>query len=379
MDYIPRRISSKILDQASYYQVIVITGPRQTGKTTLARHLFDDYAYYNLEDPLQREVIDTNPRDFILKGPQKLIIDEIQRLPDLFSYIQVAVDNDSDKKFVITGSSDFSLMEKITQSLAGRAALFTLLPFSFKELPEYMRETSTDSLMFKGFYPGVLVKKQPPSAFYANYCATYVERDARQINSIENLDFFRLFIRILAGRVSTEFNANSLSAEIGVSAPTIRKWLGVLKTSYIAFTLSPFHTNIEKRLTKTPKVYFYDTGLLCNQLGIRTPEQLQLHPLRGAVFENMAVVEMMKEKYNGTDDFDLYFYRENAGREVDILKCEGFDTISGYEIKSSGSFQKSYVKNLTYLRTLFPERIKETMVVYDGPTLPPVALNIRDL
>lgn len=378
MNYIPRSISNKILEYSPYFQVIVITGPRQTGKTTLARHLFPDYTYDNLEDITRREIAETDPRAYIYNGPQKMIIDEIQHLPSLFSYIQVCVDEDPDRRFVITGSSDFALMEKITQSLAGRAALFTLLPFSFMEIREYVNASATDFLMFNGFYPGVIVRKIKPSIFYSNYYSTYVERDARQIKAIENLVAFRTFMRILAGRVGTEFNANSLSSEIGVSGPTIKKWLGILQTSYIAFILPPFHANIEKRLTKTPKVYFYDTGLLCYLLDIFTPDQLKVHPLRGAIFENLAVVEMLKEKYNQTADYMLFFYRENKGREIDILKWSGLD-IDLYEVKSSSTFHKDFVKNLNYLKELLGEKVKTATVVYDGPTKQPVCINIRDL
>lgn len=378
MNYIPRKISSAIKIAESKFQVIVITGPRQTGKTTLAKHLFPDYSYFNLEDPLQRDVILLNPRDFILNGKDYLIIDEVQKIPDLLSYIQICVDDNPDKKFVITGSSDFALMEKITQSLAGRAALFTLLPFSFKELPDYINHSSTDKLMFRGFYPGVIVKDIEPPIFYSNYYNTYVERDARQISAIENLDSFRLFMRILAGRVGTEFNANSLSAELGISAPTIRKWLGILKTSYIVFSLSPYHTNIEKRLSKTPKIYFYDTGLLCMLLGILKESHLETHPLRGAIFENLAIAEFLKEKYNENSLTDLYFYRENGGREVDILKIEGSD-ISIFEIKSSGTFNKEFVKNLNYLKKLLGDKITNETVIYNGPSIGTSVINIRDI
>lgn len=378
MEYIPRIIGSQITEISPYYPVIVITGPRQTGKTTLAKHLFHDYEYYNLEDPTLRRNVEENPRDFIMAGTKEMIIDEIQHLPDLFSYIQVCVDEKPDRKFVITGSSDFALMEKITQSLAGRAALFTLLPFSFREIKEYVDSQSTEELIFRGFYPGVIVKQTNPVVFYSNYYSTYVERDARQINSIENLDLFRLFIRILAGRVGTEFNSQSLSNEIGVSGPTIKKWLGILKTSYIAFTLSPYHANIEKRLTKTPKVYFYDTGLLCNLIGITEARQLELHPLKGAVFENLAVVELLKEKYNLNKNYQLYFYRENKGREVDILKVDGMD-IDLYEIKSSGTFNPIFLKNLTYLKNLLGEKVRKACLVYNGPSVPPNTLNIRQL
>lgn len=378
MEYIERKISDSIKEAVPFFPVIVITGPRQTGKTTLVKHLFTDYTYYNLEDPLIRLAVEDNPRDFILKGNRHMIIDEIQHFHDLFSYIQVCVDEDRERKFVITGSSDFALMEKITQSLAGRAALFTLLPFSFKELPEYTRTSSTDSLLFNGFYPGVIVKQTPPKLFYSNYCNTYAERDVRLISTFENLDSFRLFMRLLAGRTGTEFNALSLCNETGVSAPTIRKWLGILKTSYIVFTLPPYHTNIDKRLTKTPKIYFYDTGLLCNLLGIYEAEVLLSHPLRGAIFENLAVVEFLKERYNENKNPNLYFYKERNGREVDILKTIA-DKFEIYEVKSSGTFNKSFLNNLNYLKKTFGEKILKSVIVYDGPSISTSVQNIRNI
>ena len=378
MNYIKRDISERIRRQEKYYPVIVITGPRQVGKTTLCKHLWPDFTYYNLEDVELRNIIREDPKKFIFGTDTPIIIDEIQHIPDLFSYIQICVDENPERKFVITGSSDFALMENITQSLAGRAALFTLLPFSFNEIESYMSETNTDRILYNGFYPGVIVRQIPPNIFFSNYCSTYVERDVRKIKAVENLDIFQTFMKILAGRTSTEFNAASISAEIGVTSPTIKSWLGILKTSYLVFTLSPYHTNIEKRLTKTPKVYFYDTGLLCFLLGISDPEQLATHPLRGAVFENLIISELVKQSYNNGDNASLYFYRENKGREVDALRIAG-NTIDLYEVKSSSTYNTSFKNNLTYLKKLLGDKVRNATVVYDGTSYPPEIINFRAL
>ena len=378
MEYIRRIISDKIIEAFPFYSVIIITGPRQSGKTTLCKNLFPDYNYYNLENPSLRDIVKNDYNKFIFDSYTGLILDEVQHMPELLSYIQVCVDEYPDKKFILTGSSDFALMETITQSLAGRAALFTLLPFSFKELQDYVRNNGIDTIMFNGLYPGVVVKQTPVDIFYANYVSTYLERDLRNIKTIENLDLFRLFIKVLASRASCEFNASSISAEIGVSAPTIRKWLGLLKTSYIALTLQPYHVNIGKRLSKTPKIYFYDTGLLCYLLDIHNPVELQNHPLRGAIFENLALTQFIKEKFNKKEKWELNFYRENKGREIDVIKLKGL-YLDLYEIKSSKTFNKDFTKNLKDVKQLLGEKVSSTTLIYDGESFPPEIINIRDI
>lgn len=378
MDYIRRIISDKIEESFPFYSVIIVTGPRQAGKTTLCRNLFPDYKYYNLENPSIRDIINNDPSKFIFDIKEGLIIDEVQHLPQLLSYIQVCVDENPDRKFILTGSSDFALMENITQSLAGRAALFTLLPFSFKEIEEYVENHGADELMLNGFYPGVIVKKTPTDIFYSNYVSTYLERDLRNIKAIENLDLFRLFMKVLASRASCEFNSSSISAEIGVSAPTIRKWLGLLKTSYITFTLQPYYINIGKRLSKTPKVYFYDTGLLCYLLDIHNYTELQHHPLRGAIFENLALTQFIKEKFNRKATWDLYFYRENKGREIDVLKTQGM-YLNLYEIKSSKTFNKDFLSNLKVIKNLLGDKVVSSTLIYDGESFPPDIINVRDI
>ena len=378
MEYIRRILSDKILESFPFYSVIIITGPRQSGKTTLCKNLFSDYRYFNLENPSIRDIINNDPSKFIFEGKDGVIIDEVQYMPELLSYIQVCVDENPGRKFILTGSSDFALMESITQSLAGRGAIFTLLPFSFKEINDYMKDNGIDPIMLNGFYPGVIVKKIPVDIFYSNYVSTYIERDVRKIKNIENLDLYRLFIKVLASRTSCEFNASSISAEIGVSAPTIRKWLGLLKTSYIVFSLQPYYVNIGKRLSKTPKVYFYDTGLLCFMLDIHNDSELQNHPLRGAIFENMAVSQFMKERYNKKANWDLYFYRENKGREIDIVKSIG-PKLELFEIKSSKTFNKEFTKNLKAIKEGMGDKISATTLIYDGESFPPEIINIREV
>lgn len=377
MDYVHRKISGSILRAAEYYSVIVITGPRQVGKSTLCRHLFGDYSQYNLEDVALRQAVKTDPKAFLDSCGKDVVIDEVQHVPDLLSYIQLIVDSGNSRRFVLTGSSNFSLLENVTQSLAGRAALFTLLPFALEELPEY-RQCTTDKLLVNGLYPGVVAKGIPNDLFYRNYYATYIERDVRQLKSIENLDGFQHFIRFAAARCGNEFNASAMGVETGVSSPTIKSWLGILKASYIAFTLSPYYANISKRLTKTPKIYFYDTGLLCWLIGINTPEQLSYHPLRGAVFENLAVVELLKMRFNADESPDMYFYRENSGREVDVMMTNG-TAYDIFEIKSAKTFSPDFLTNINYLTALLGDKIAHKTVIYDGDYIPPNILNVRDL
>lgn len=376
MAYIKRAISASIAEASKYYQVIVVTGPRQTGKTTLCRELFTGYAYYNLEDLGLRQGIADDPKGFLAGCGKEVIIDEVQNLPELFSYIQLTVDTDSERKFVLTGSNNISLMENITQSLAGRAALFTLLPFSLSETPDAYRLQPTDILLLNGLFPGTVVKGIPQEMFYRNYYSTYIERDVRQIKHITDLPKFQTLIKLVAGRVGSECNSSALANETGVSSPTIKSWLGVMETSYIIFTLPPYHANISKRLVKTPKVYFTDTGLLCYLLDITTKEQLAIHPLRGAIFENLIVVEMLKNRFNQGRGSNLYFYRESSGREIDVVQTIG-ESLRISEIKSSQTYNRDFQKNLVYLKEKLGEKVKEASVIYDGDNIPPNIFNFR--
>lgn len=354
----------------------MITGPRQTGKTTLCRHLFGDYAYYNLEDMALKRKIASDPKGFLSSCERRVIIDEVQQIPELLSYIQLTVDEDSERHFVLTGSNNFALMESITQSLAGRACLFTLMPLSISEVTDVCGDVSVNEIMLRGFFPGAVLKTIPPEIFYANYYTTYIERDVRQVKNITDIGAFQQMMHLLAGRTGSEMNASALAGETGISAPTIRSWNSVLETSYLTYPLRPYFANISKRLVKSPKVYFVDTGLLCFLLDIKSVEQLAVHPLRGAVFENLVVNEMLKTEFNAGHLPQVYFYRENAGREVDIVK-EDAGQLSLFEVKSSSTFNPSFTANMSYLRKLLGDKIKSSALIYTGDNIPPDVYNYK--
>lgn len=377
MDYIERKITPALSRGAEYFPVTVVTGPRQSGKSTLCQHVFDSYARFNLEDIALRESVSNDPKGFLIGCGEKVIIDEAQNLPDLFSYIQIAVDENPKRRFILTGSNNFALLEKITQSLAGRAILFTLLPLSLEEVGAYAK-SPTDDLLYNGFYPSVITGTRPADLFFPAYYSTYIERDVRQIKNLSDISQFQRFIRLLAGRAGCELNASQIATETGVSSPTIKSWISILESSYVAFTLAPYYSNINKRLTKTPKIYFYDTGLLCFLLGIETPEQLMTHPLRGGIFENLAVIELMKSRFNSGKQPNLCYYRENSGKEVDIVRMEG-ENLDIFEVKSSHTFNKSFLKNLSYLKDILGDKVRSAKLVYDGEYIPPSIINIRDI
>lgn len=373
--YIHRLISTKVEEVHKYYPVIVITGPRQSGKSTLCRHLYPDYTYINLEHIAARTAAMTDPVSFIENLGSNVIIDEVQHVPELLSMIQVRVDEDKSLRYILTGSSNFSLLKNVTQSLAGRAAMFTLLPFSFSEMEDGMLDIPTDELMWRGQYPGVTVDNIPSDIFYRNYYNTYIERDLRDLLKLKNLVAFDKFIRLMAVRVGSEFNASALAREVGVTSKTISEWQSLLATSYITYSLPPYFNNMAKQLTKMSKIYFYDTGLLCHLLSIETPAQLANHPLKGAVFENMAIGELMKGRLNQAKDPNLYFYREPSGKEVDIMALTA-DGVNLYEIKAGKMLRNDYLDNMKYVRDLLPD-VKSSTVIYDGDSFPPTAVNVR--
>ena len=318
-----------------------------------------------------------DPTFFLDSLGKNVIIDEIQNVPELLSMIQVRVDEDSNRHYLLTGSSNFTLLKTISQSLAGRAALFTLLPFSLPEVQNTANDNSIEKLISDGLYPGVIVNGIPVNLFYRNYYNTYVERDLRDLLRVKNILAFDTFMRLLASRIGSEFNASSIAREVGVSSVTITEWLSILMTSYIAFPLRPYFANIGKRMTKMPKIFFYDTGLACFLLGIENMSQLLNHPLKGALFENLAICELIKREYNLGRDCQIYFYREKSGPEIDalLLRNGGIDL---YEVKSSETLRPEYSRNMKEVAKCFPTTVGET-IIYNGPSIPPIAVNIRDI
>lgn len=362
---IDRKIESEIINLSKYFPVITITGPRQSGKTTLCKQLFPGFVYINLEDVEIREQIQQDTKAYLNQHPQGMIIDEAHHYPDLFSYIQVIVDQDPARKFVLTGSSNFSLLENITQSLAGRTYIFTLLPLSMHELGDRIAGQSSESLILNGGYPAVWAKNVPREALYKSYYTTYIERDMYKIINVKDIRQFQIFIRLCAGRIGSEFNASALAGEVGTSSHTINAWVNALAASYIAYLLPPYFVNIGKRLIKSPKIYFYDTGLAAYLLGIENETQLSTHPLKGALFENMVVNEAMKNRLNKGKDPNLYFYRDKSQKEVDLLHTVA-NEIYAYEIKSAKSFHKEFFKGIDYIKGVFKDQITRSAIIYDG-------------
>jgi uncharacterized protein len=337
------------------YSAVVLLGPRQSGKTTLARQLFPDFDYLSLEDPDVRLRASEDPRSFLERSaPRSLVLDEVQRAPQLLSYLQTLLDAPSNqRRFVLTGSHNLLLAEKVAQTLAGRTRMFTLLPLSQHELSVngVREDQSLDERMFFGGYPRIYDKGLDPTEWLGQYHATYVERDVRVVSNVVDLDTFDRFVRLLAGRVGQVLNLSSLGGDCGISQPTAAAWLSVLKTSYVAMTLTPFFRNFGKRLIKSPKPYFFDTGFLCYLLRITNPDQLAIHPLRGAIFENWVVVETLKSFTHTGLEAPLYFWRDTRGHEVDLVIDRG-TYLDAIEIKSSATFHPSFSDGLAYFAGL---------------------------
>ena len=362
---IQRAVISKVNELLGKYPIVSITGPRQSGKTTLTRMLRPDYQYVSLENPSDRLFAQQDPVGFLETYQNGAILDEVQYVPELFSYLQVYTDaRQGMGEYILTGSQNFLLMEKITQSLAGRVAIFNLLPFSVEELQNTpYRSDDWESQLIKGFYPRKLVNNIAAGDFYDSYLQTYVERDVRQVKNILNLDLFQRFIRLLAGRIGQLFNQNSLGAELGLDNKTINSWMSVLETFFIAYRLYPYFENFNKRLVSTPKVFFYDTGLAAHLLGIRTTEELNVHFAKGNLFENLVITELMKKSLNKGKRPQFYFWRDAAQHEVDLLIQNGVQ-LEAIEIKSGKTMQPEFFKGLNYLKKINPST--NSYVVYGG-------------
>jgi len=360
---IERVLTPKMISLAQKFQVITLTGPRQSGKTTLVRAAFSALPYASLEDPDIRQVALTDPRGFLSNYPAGAVLDEIQNAPDLFSYIQRIVDENRQVQFILTGSSNFLLMEKISQTLAGRTAVLHLLPFSLVELQPLPEQY--ESLIFKGQYPRIYDRDIVPTDFYPAYIQTYVERDVRLMKNIGDINAFIQFTRLCAGRIGQLLNHASLASDAGISPNTAKAWLSILESSYILYRLQPYHRNLNKRLVKSSKLYFYDTGVACSLLGIRAEDQVTSHYLKGALFENMMINEFIKRSFNRGEDRQLYFWQDNHGKEIDCLLVNG-EKITPVEMKAGKTMSTSYFDNLKYWRPLAALAEDQGYVVYGG-------------
>ncbi len=352
-----------LLNLAKQYKSVAVVGPRQSGKTTLVKYVFPNKAYVNLENPDYRKFASEDTRGFLNGYPDGAILDEAQRVPELFSYLQEALDyRDKAGQFILTGSNNFLLQENISQSLAGRIGILTLLPFTIKEAG--IKKTALiEEILFKGLYPPVYDKKIDASGWYANYIMTYVERDVRLIKNITNYTAFERLIKLCAGRCGQLLNMHSLAIEAGVDAKTIASWIGILEMSYIIFRLYPHHKNFNKRVVKMPKLYFYDTGLAVSLLGIERREQLVLHPFRGNLFENLIVVELLKHRFNKGKKSNLSFWRDNVGHEIDVIIQDG-EHLTPVEIKSGQTVTEEYFKGLAFWQKVCPG--SNGYIIYGG-------------
>ena len=364
-DYNNRKIETIIREASDYYSVISITGPRQSGKSTLLKHLFPNYKEFSMKDVNIREFALNDPVAFLQQTSDGMFIDEIQKTPILMEYIQGIVDRNSTRKFLLTGSSNFEMMRDLSESLAGRAGIFELMPMSLSETMAQRNGQDLSRQLFDGLYPAVSSGKSIAKFYYPSYVKTYLEKDVRDLLNVQNQMQFLRFIKLCAARIGSLFNASELAAEVGVDSKTITRWLSVLEASYLVTLLPPYYENISKRLVKSPKLYFNDTGLACYLLDIESPRQLERDKMRGPLFENMVVMEMVKHRYNQGKDGGVYFYRDSNQNEVDILlKQEG--EITALEVKSSMTYHPSFEKTLRQLPDWIKTPVTKRAVVYAG-------------
>ncbi|GAB5411927.1 MAG: ATP-binding protein [Chlamydiales bacterium] len=359
-------MQKELIAAAKQNPVVTITGPRQSGKTTLVKEAFPDKPYANLESLRTRELAETDPVGFIDRFPEGAVLDEIQRCPELLSEIQVRVDeSNKNGMFILTGSHQAGLHEAIAQSLAGRTAILHLLPLSIEELREAGFTFTLDDLLYQGCFPRIYKNKMDPTKTYGSYVQTYLEKDLRQMIEVKNLHLFQKFIKLCAGRIGQIFNRESLSKEVGVSAKTISEWLSILEASYLIFLLPPYFENFGKRTIKSPKLYFCDVGLAAYLLGIESTTQMDRDPLRGNLVENLIILELIKSRWNQGHEHHLYFYRDSQKNEVDLLFQRGRDLIP-IEIKSAKTFHKSFLDGLTKFKALVGDRYQSPTLIYSG-------------
>jgi len=364
---IERKALNILRKMAKGYYIVAITGPRQSGKTTLVQMTFPEKQYVSLEDPDEQEFAYEDPRRFLQRFPQGAILDEVQRCPDLFSYLQTHVDADRQTgQFILTGSQQFGLLSGITQSLAGRVGLLELLPFSLSEVQTAgCAPQSVDELLFKGLYPPLYDRDISPSMWYKSYVRTYVERDVRQILNIKELSTFQRFIRLCAARTGQLLNLSNLANECGITHNTAKSWISILETSYIVFLLRPHHKNYNKRLVKTPKIYFYDTGLAAWLLGIQDEDQISIHSQRGSLFENFIICEYIKGRFHEGTESNLFFWRDNTGNEIDLIIDQGTHLIP-VEVKSGQTLTADSFKGLRKWIALAGEDAGKGFLCYGG-------------
>ena len=365
---IPRVAEARLNKLAKTFRSVAVVGPRQSGKTTLCKKVFPQKAYVSLENPDILEYATTDPRGFLAQYENGAILDEIQRAPLLFSYLQQMLDETKKKGlFILTGSNNFLLQETISQTLAGRIAYLQLLPLSLQELKLAGKiKANYASHILQGGYPEVVAKKIPPSDWYAGYIATYVERDVRQLKNIGNLSLFIKLLRLCAGRTGQILNLTALSNDCGVDQKTVAAWLSVLQSSYIIYLLRPYHNNLNKRIVKTPKLYFYDTGVACSLLGIIHARQLTTHAVKGYLFENMIVGELLKNRFNAGLSDNLYYWRDKTGNEVDVIMDDA-GKLTAAELKAGETISSDFFKGLNYFSALNKKPVQR-LLVYGGQT-----------
>lgn len=362
-----RKLGIKIKESASKMPIIAITGPRQSGKSTLIQTLFPDHRYLNLEDPELRQFALTDPKGFLQSQQGNLILDEVQYVPHLFSYIQVISDREKiPGQFILSGSQNFQLMESISQSLAGRVSIFNLLPFSLEEIKGSSFEMETyEQYIIKGFYPRIYDLELDPYRWLQDYLRTYVERDVRQLLNVGDLGLFRQFLEMCAGRIGQLINFSEIGNQLGISYQTVSKWLSILETSFICYTLRPYHKNFNKRIVKSPKLYFYDTGLACALLNLRTVEELNRHFAKGALFENLILNEVMKNQLNRDLPTNNYFWNAAGSHEIDLVMEVGGKMIAA-EIKSGRTINSNFFNSLTYFQNASGTSPEDSYLIYGG-------------